>query len=45
MKKEPDFNMDTLMHASGSILQDNIGEQIKPYKRIRYVTPGKRTET
>jgi hypothetical protein len=45
MKKEPDFNMDTLMHASGNLLKNNIGEQVKPYKRIRYVTPGKRSES
>ena len=33
MKKLPDFNYDTLMHASAHLLQDNIGEQIKPFKR------------
>jgi hypothetical protein len=44
MKKDPDFNMDTLMHASGNLLKDNVGEQVKPYKRISYITPGKRSE-
>jgi hypothetical protein len=45
MKKEADFNMDTLMHASGNILKDNVGAQVKPYKRIRYITPGKRSDS
>ncbi len=44
MKKEHDFNYDTLMHASGHLLQDNIAEQVKPFKRITYITPGKRHE-
>ena len=44
MKKLPDFNYDTLMHASAHLLQDNIGEQIKPFKRVHYITPGTRRE-
>jgi hypothetical protein len=40
MVKDPDFD-DTLMHVSGNILKDGIGEQVKPYKKVRYVTPGK----
>ena len=32
MIKDPDFNHDTLMHASGYALKKNIGAQIKPYK-------------
>ena len=44
MTKLVDFNHDTLMHESGNLLKDNIGEQVKPYKQIRYVTPGKRSE-
>ena len=32
MVKDPDFNHDTLMHASGNAIKKNIGEQIKPYK-------------
>jgi hypothetical protein len=44
MVKDPDYNMDTLMHASGNLLKDNVGEQIRPYKRIRYITPGKRSD-
>ena len=43
MTKLVDFNHDTLMHESGNLLKDNIGEQVKPFKKIRYVTPGKRS--
>jgi hypothetical protein len=43
MVKDPDFN-DTLMHVSGNILKDHIGEQVKPYKETTYITPGKRSE-
>lgn len=41
MTKLDDFNHDTLMHESGHQLTDNIGEQVKSFKDIRYVTPGK----
>ena len=41
MTKLDDFNHDTLMHESGHQLTDNIGAQVKPFKEIRYVTPGK----
>lgn len=44
MTKLDDFNHDTLMHASGHVLQDNIAEQIAPYRDIRYIVPGKRSE-
>jgi hypothetical protein len=44
MTKLVDFNHDTLMHESGNLLKDNIGDQIKPFKNTRYITPGKRTE-
>lgn len=37
MGKDPDFG-DTLMHVSGNILKDNIGEQVKPY--LKYLRPG-----
>jgi hypothetical protein len=36
---DPDFS-DTLMHVSGFILRDKVGEQVKPYKRVQYVRPG-----
>ena len=39
MGVDPDFN-DTLMHVSGNLLKDNVGVQVKPFKRVRYVTPG-----
>jgi len=44
MVKDVDFNMDTLMHASGRLLKENVGEQIKPYKKIRYFRPGNRSD-
>jgi hypothetical protein len=43
MVRDPDFN-DTLMHVSGNILKDQIAEQVKPYKEITYIMPGKRSE-
>jgi hypothetical protein len=41
MMKLVDYNHDTLMHESGNLLKENIGEQIKPYKKTRYIQPGK----
>jgi hypothetical protein len=38
-----DFN-DTLMHVSGNIMKDSVGEQVKPYKQIQYLSPGFRSE-
>ena len=35
---------DTLLHISGNIMKDNVGEQVKPYKHIQYIAPGIRTE-
>lgn len=35
---------DTLMHVSGNLLKDHIGEQIKTFKHISYLTPGIRTD-
>jgi hypothetical protein len=43
MGKDPDFN-DTLMHVSGNILKDEVGQQVKPYREILYIIPGKRSE-
>lgn len=40
MVKDIDFNMDTLMHASGAVLKDNVGEQVRPYKRTQFIAPG-----
>jgi hypothetical protein len=35
---------DTLMHISGNLLKDNVGAQIKPFKRVQYFVPGMRSE-
>jgi hypothetical protein len=34
-----DFD-DTLMHVSGNLMRDNVGEQVKPFKRVQYTVPG-----
>ena len=44
MMKIPDFNGDTLMHVSGRVLKDNVGEQVKPYKQTNYIVPDNRSE-
>jgi hypothetical protein len=41
---DSDFS-DTLMHVSGNIMRDEIGLQVKPYKREEYIAPGTRSET
>jgi hypothetical protein len=38
MVKDPDFS-DTLMHVSGNILKDQVGEQVRPYKEVLYIRP------
>jgi len=43
MGVDPDFN-DTLMHVSGNIMKEQVGEQVRPYKEVRYVVPGKRSD-
>ena len=43
MGVDSDFG-DTLMHVSGNIMKDAVGEQVKPYKRIQYIAPGFRAE-
>ena len=35
---------DTLLHISGNIMKDDIGERVKPYKHIQYLSPGTRSE-
>ena len=40
MVKLNDYNHDTLMHESGHLLQENLAEQLKPFKQTRYITPG-----
>lgn len=44
MAKDPDFYGDTLMHASGNTLKETIAEQIKPYKKVNFITPGTRSD-
>jgi hypothetical protein len=44
MVKLPHFNQDTLMHVSGQVLKDNVGEQVKPHKTVRQFKPGKYSE-
>lgn len=43
MGKDPDFN-DTLMHVSGNILKEQVGEQVRLYKETVYIVPGQRSE-
>jgi hypothetical protein len=40
---DADFG-DTLMHISGNILKDEIGIQVKPFKKIQYIEPGSRSK-
>jgi hypothetical protein len=35
---------DTLMHVSGNLIKDNVGAQVKPFKRVPYIAPGTRSE-
>jgi hypothetical protein len=44
MVKLPHFNHDTLMHVSGQLLKNNVGEQVKPFKSVRSFKPGKYSE-
>lgn len=43
MGKDVDFD-DTLMHISGNILKDAVAEQVRAYKLVQYIDPGKRSE-
>jgi len=43
MGKDIDFG-DTLMHVSGNVMKDKIGEKVRPYKRTHYIAPGSRSE-
>ena len=35
---------DTLMHISGNLIRDNVGQQVKPFKQIHYIAPGTRSD-
>ena len=43
MGKDSDFG-DTLMHISGHLMRDNVGEQVKPFKSVQYRVPGTRSD-
>ncbi len=43
MHKDSDF-ADTLMHISGNLLKDNVGRQVRPFKRVQYIVPGVKSE-
>ena len=43
MEKDIDFGGDTLMHASGYLLKEDISAQVKPYKLQGYISPGKKS--
>jgi hypothetical protein len=43
MGKDIDFG-DTLMHVSGNVMKDKVGEQVRPYKRQQYIAPGTLSE-
>jgi len=40
---DADFG-DTLMHVSGNVMRDNVGEQVKPYKHIQFIRPGVKSD-
>ncbi len=44
MVKLPHFNHDTLMHVSGQVLKNKVGEQVKPFIVVRSFKPGKYSE-
>ena len=44
MIKDPTYNKDTLMHVSGHIFRDNISPQIRSYRNIPTITPGKKAD-
>lgn len=44
MQKLDDFDHDTLMHVSGQIIKNDVSRQTKPFRKTRYITPGKLSE-
>jgi hypothetical protein len=44
MGRDPDFNNDTLMHASGNVMKANIAMQVRPFVDIQYLRPGTLSE-
>jgi hypothetical protein len=45
MVKLNDYNHDTLMHESGHLLQENLAEQLKPYRQVKYISPGTKSDS
>ncbi len=43
MGVDSDFS-DTLMHVSGNLLKDNVGQQVKPFKHVQYFVPGTKSD-
>ena len=43
MGVDSDFG-DTLMHVSGNIFKDKVGEQVRPYRKFQFIAPGTRSE-
>lgn len=43
MLRDPDFNNDTLMHASGNVMKANVAMQVRPFVDIQYLRPGSRS--
>jgi hypothetical protein len=35
---------DTLLHVSGNFIKDDVGEQVKSFKRVQYIAPGTQSE-
>jgi hypothetical protein len=44
MLRDPDFNNDTLMHASGNVTKANIAAQVRPFIEVQYLRPSTRHE-
>ena len=40
---DPAFG-DTLMHVSGNILKNAVSSQVKPFRQVRYFTPGQKVD-
>jgi hypothetical protein len=38
MEVDADYG-DTLMHVSGNIIRDGVGEQVRPFVEVRYIVP------
>jgi hypothetical protein len=43
MVRDPDFNNDTLMHASGNLTKANVAIQVRPFIDVQYLRPGTRS--